>query len=58
MRTFDFKTFAARLLTNDRVNMLGMIHEYKEMMRPMESKNDLLSMAAKRIDVFLLFVYN
>ena len=29
MRGFDFKTSAAKLLTNDTVNMLGMIHEYK-----------------------------
>lgn len=29
MRGFDFKTSAAKLLTNDNVNMLGMIHEYK-----------------------------
>ena len=29
MREFDFKTAAAKLLTNDIVNMLGFIHEYK-----------------------------
>ena len=29
MREFDFKTAAEKLLTNDIVNMLGYIHEYK-----------------------------
>ena len=29
MREFDFKASAAKLLTNDIVNMLGYIHEYK-----------------------------
>ena len=29
MRVFDFKKTASKLLTNDIVNMLGYIHEYK-----------------------------
>ena len=29
MREFDFKASAAKLLTNDIVNRLGCIHEYK-----------------------------
>ena len=44
MRGFDFKTSAAKLLTNDTVNMLGMIHEYKGQQNLfIEVKADVLS---------------
>lgn len=44
MRQFDFKTSAAKLLTNDIVNMLGYIHEYKGQQNLfIEAKADVLS---------------
>ena len=44
MRVFDFKASAARLLTNDIVNMLGYIHEYKGQQNLfIEAKADVLS---------------
>jgi Fic family protein len=44
MRRFDFKTSAAKLLTNDTVNMLGIIHEYKGQQNLfIEAKADVLS---------------
>ena len=44
MREFDFKASAARLLTNDIVNMLGYIHEYKGQQNLfIEAKADVLS---------------
>ena len=44
MREFDFKTSAAKLLTNDIVNMLGYIHEYKGQQNLfIEVKADVLS---------------
>ncbi len=44
MREFDFKASAAKLLTNDIVNMLGCIHEYKGQQNLfIETKADLLS---------------
>lgn len=44
MRGFDFKASAAKLLTNDTVNMLGMIHEYKGQQNLfIEAKADVLS---------------
>ena len=44
MREFDFKTAAAKLLTNDIVNMLGFIHEYKGQQNLfIEAKADVLS---------------
>lgn len=44
MRQFDFKASAARLLTNDIVNMLGYIHEYKGRQNLfIEAKADVLS---------------
>lgn len=44
MREFDFKASAAKLLTNDTVNMLGMIHEYKGQQNLfIEAKADVLS---------------
>ena len=44
MREFDFKTAAGKLLTNDIVNMLGFIHEYKGQQNLfIESKADVLS---------------
>ncbi len=44
MRQFDFKTSAAKLLTNDTVNMLGMIHDYKGQQNLfIEAKADVLS---------------
>ncbi len=44
MREFDFKASAAKLLTNDVVNMLGYIHEYKGQQNLfIEAKADVLS---------------
>ena len=44
MREFDFKASAAKLLTNDIVNMLGYIHEYKGQQNLfIEAKADMLS---------------
>ncbi len=44
MRGFDFKASAAKLLTNDIVNMLGYIHEYKGQQNLfIEAKADVLS---------------
>lgn len=44
MREFDFKASAAKLLTNDIVNMLGYIHEYKGQQNLfIEAKTDVLS---------------
>ena len=44
MREFDFKTAAEKLLTNDIVNMLGFIHEYKgQQTLFIEAKADVLS---------------
>lgn len=44
MRQFDFKTSAAKLLTNDTVNMLGLIHEFKGQQNLfIEAKADVLS---------------
>ena len=44
MRQFDFKVSAAKLLTNDIVNMLGCIHEYKGQQNLfIEAKADVLS---------------
>ena len=44
MREFDFKASAAKLLTNDIVNMLGYIHEYKGQQNLLiEAKADVLS---------------
>ena len=44
MREFDFKASAAMLLTNDIVNMLGYIHEYKGQQNLfIEAKADVLS---------------
>ena len=44
MREFDFKASAAKLLTNDIVNMLGYIHEYKGQQNLfIEAKADALS---------------
>ncbi len=44
MREFDFKASAAKLLTNDIVNMLGYIHEYKGQQNLfIEAKADVLS---------------
>ena len=44
MRKFDFKASAAKLLTNDIVNMLGYIHEYKGQQNLfIEAKADVLS---------------
>lgn len=44
MREFDFKASAAKLLTNDIVNMLGYIHEYKGQQNLfVEAKADVLS---------------
>lgn len=44
MREFDFKTAASKLLTNDIVNMLGFIHEYKGQQNLfIEAKADVLS---------------
>ena len=44
MREFDFKASAAKLLTNDIVNMLGCIHEYKGPQNLfIEAKADVLS---------------
>ena len=44
MRQFDFKASAAKLLTNDIVNMLGYIHEYKGQQNLfIEAKADVLS---------------
>lgn len=44
MREFDFKTVAEKLLTNDIVNMLGFIHEYKGQQNLfIEAKADVLS---------------
>ena len=44
MRVFDFKASAAKLLTNDIVNMLGYIHEYKGQQNLfIEAKADVLS---------------
>ncbi len=44
MREFDFKTAAEKLLTNDIVNMLGFIHEYKGQQNLfIEAKADVLS---------------
>ena len=44
MREFDFKASAAKLLTNDIVNMLGCIHEYKGQQNLfIEAKADVLS---------------
>ena len=44
MREFDFKTSAEKLLTNDIVNMLGFIHEYKGQQNLfIEAKADVLS---------------
>ena len=44
MREFDFKASAAKLLTNDIVNMLGCIHEYKGPQNLfIEAKSDVLS---------------
>lgn len=44
MREFDFKASAAKLLTNDIVNMLGCIHEYKGHQNLfIEAKADVLS---------------
>lgn len=44
MREFDFKASAAKLLTNDIVNMLGYIHEYKGQQNLfIEAKADILS---------------
>ncbi len=44
MREFDFKVSASKLLTNDIVNMLGYIHEYKGQQNLfIEAKADILS---------------
>ena len=44
MRQFDFKMSASKLLTNDIVNMLGYIHEYKGQQNLfIEAKADILS---------------
>ena len=44
MREFDFKASASKLLTNDIVNMLGYIHEYKGQQNLfIEAKADVLS---------------
>lgn len=44
MREFDFKVSAAKALTNDIVNMLGYIHEYKGRQNLfIEAKADVLS---------------
>ena len=44
MREFDFKYAASKLLTNDIVNMLGYIHEYKGQQNLfIEAKADVLS---------------
>lgn len=44
MREFNFKASAAKLLTNDIVNMLGYIHEYKGQQNLfIEAKTDVLS---------------
>ena len=44
MREFDYKASAAKLLTNDIVNMLGYIHEYKGQQNLfIEAKADVLS---------------
>lgn len=44
MREFDFKASATKLLTNDIVNMLGYIHEYKGQQNLfIEAKADVLS---------------
>ncbi|MBP3656530.1 MAG: Fic family protein [Clostridia bacterium] len=44
MREFDFRASAAKLLTNDIVNMLGYIHEYKGRQNLfIEEKADMLS---------------
>ncbi len=44
MRQFDFKNAASTLLTNDIVNMLGYIHEYKGQQNLfIEAKADVLS---------------
>ena len=44
MREFDFKKTASKLLTNDIVNMLGYIHEYKGQQNLfIEAKADILS---------------
>jgi len=44
MRQFDFKVSASKLLTNDIVNMLGCIHEYKGQQNLfIEAKADVLS---------------
>ena len=44
MREFDFKKTASKLLTNDIVNMLGYIHEYKGQQNLfIEAKADVLS---------------
>ena len=44
MREFDFKKAAAKLLTNDIVNMLSFIHEYKGQQNLfIEAKADVLS---------------
>ena len=44
MRGFDFKTSASKLQTNDIVNMLGYIHEYKGQQNLfIEAKADILS---------------
>ena len=43
MREFDFKKTASKLLTNDIVNMLGYIHEYKGQQNLfIEAKADVL----------------
>lgn len=44
MREFDFKASATKLLTNDIVNMLGYIHEYKGQQNLfIKAKTDVLS---------------
>lgn len=44
MREFDFRASAEKLLTNDIVNMLGCIHEYKGQQNLfIEAKADVLS---------------
>lgn len=44
MRKFDFKASSTKLLTNDIVNMLGYIHEYKGQQNLfVESKANVLS---------------
>lgn len=44
MREFDFRASAEKLLTNDIVNMLGCIHEYKGQQNLLiEAKADVLS---------------